>query len=66
MTGALYPAINSEQLRQVRIPMPSIEIQKTIADYICRQKTESYTLYTKANSLKISAKKEFEEVIFGE
>lgn len=66
MTGALYPAINFEQLRQVRIPIPPIEMQRNMADYICQKKTESYKLQIKANDLKTSAKKEVEEVIFCE
>lgn len=66
MTGALYPAINAEQLKQVRIPFPPVEVQVSIAEYIEQAKEESKRINEQANALRIQAKKEFEEAIFGE
>lgn len=34
MTGALYPAINQQQLKEILIPFPNIEIQNKISDTI--------------------------------
>lgn len=65
MTGALYPAVNAEQLRQVRIPMPPIEVQKSIADYIHQEKVRSQALHKQAEALNLSARKAFEEAVFG-
>lgn len=66
MTGALYPAVNAEQLRQVRIPIPPIEIQRDIANHIEKEKEESRVLRQQAESLRYNAKKGFEEAIFSE
>lgn len=65
MTGALYPAVNAEQLKQVRIPFPPIEVQKEIADKIEQQKCKAKALRGEAESLRQRAKKEFEEAVFG-
>lgn len=66
MTGALYPAVNIEQLKQIRIPIPSVEIQKSIADYIDQKKETRKALYQQAEALRRYAKEQFEEVVFGE
>ena len=66
MTGALYPAINAEQLKQVRIPIPPIEIQRKIANHIEKKKERGKNYYQQANTLREYAKKKFEEAIFDE
>lgn len=33
MTGALYPAINTSDLRQIKVPLPPLPIQNSIASY---------------------------------
>lgn len=65
MTGALYPAVNAEQLKQVRIPFPPVEVQKEIADKIEQLKCKAKALSREAESLRQRAKKEFEEAVFG-
>lgn len=66
MTGALYPAINAEQLKQIRIPFPPVEVQVSIAEYIEQAKEESKKNNEQACALRIQAKKEFEEAVFSE
>ncbi len=66
MTGALYPAVNFEQLKQVRIPFPPISVQQHIADYIEQEKSKSKEFYKQADILRDCAKKDFEEAVFGE
>jgi len=66
MTGALYPAINAEQLKQIKIPFPPIMVQTSIAEYIEQAKEKSKNLYEQACILRIQAKKEFEEAVFNE
>lgn len=64
MTGALYPAVNTEQLKQIRIPFPPIKIQKEIADELEQEKNKATALHEKAENLRQRAKKEFEEAVF--
>jgi len=66
MTGALYPAVNTEQLKEIRIPVPPVDIQRSIANHIEQEKVKSKTLYQQAHELRELARKEFEEAVFGE
>lgn len=65
MTGALYPAINSEQIKKIRIPMPPIETQKEILKELKRLKMELQMYREQSERLRFQAKKSFEEAVFG-
>lgn len=64
MTGALYPAITSKDLRKVLIPLPSLEVQNTIAEHINKQKLQIKELKKQAETLRKEALEEFEKEIF--
>lgn len=66
MTGALYPAVNAEQLKEIRIPVPPVDIQRSIANRMEREKVKSKALYRQSRALRELARKEFEEAVFGE
>lgn len=66
MTGALYPAVNAEQLKKIRIPVPPLDVQRTIASHIEQEKIKNKALYQQAYELRELARKEFEEAVFGE
>lgn len=66
MTGALYPAINFEQLKQIKIPVPPIDVQVVISNHIEQEKMSVKNLYEKAKNLRRQAKTEFEEAVFSE
>ena len=64
MTGALYPAINTSDLRQIKIILPPLSIQNLIVQY-ANQKRESIKLnISKSNQKYIDALKNFETLIF--
>lgn len=65
MTGALYPAVNSEQLKRVKIPLPPVCIQKELSANILRKKAEILSLLNQADDIKKAAKRAFENAVFG-
>jgi type I restriction enzyme M protein len=66
MTGGLYPAITSSELKTVKIPNPDIEIQNKITVYIKSLKDKVKNLKELAINNKNLALKEFEKEIFNE
>jgi restriction endonuclease S subunit len=66
MTGGLYPAITSSELKTVKIPNPDIEIQNKITVYIKSLKDKTKNLKEEAIKNKKLALKEFEKEIFNE
>lgn len=64
MTGALYPALNAEQLGNIKIPLPPIEIQNEIVNHINQIKSQIKELRSKAAELRESAKTDFERSVF--
>ena len=64
MTGALYPAITSKDLKKVLVPFPPLEIQNDIVQYIQVLKKEIQSLMQQASSAHATAKKRFETQIF--
>ncbi|MDN5350807.1 MAG: type restriction enzyme subunit, partial [Bacteroidales bacterium] len=64
MTGALYPAITSKDLKKIRIPIPPISIQNEIAKRIKESKNKIHFLNQNSQVLKSTAIKEFENEIF--
>ncbi len=65
MTGALYPAVNSEQIKQVRIPIPPIDIQREISKDLKKLKIDMKKYRNQSESLQLQAKKDFETAVFG-
>lgn len=64
MTGALYPAITSKDLKKIKIPIPPISIQNEIAKRIKESKKEIHDLDQNSQILKLTALKEFENEIY--
>lgn len=64
MTGALYPALNADQLGNIKIPFPPIEVQNEIVNNINQIKSKAKELRSKATELRVTAKKDFERSIF--
>jgi restriction endonuclease S subunit len=64
MTGALYPAITSKDLKKIKIPIPPFSIQNEIAKKIKDLKNEIHDLKQNSQNLKFIATKEFENEIF--
>ncbi|NJM79524.1 MAG: hypothetical protein HC854_07795 [Flavobacterium sp.] len=64
MTGALYPAITSKDLKRVLIPVPPVEKQKQISKYINSIKTQINELNVLSAKNKEEAIVEFEKEIF--
>lgn len=64
MTGALYPAITSKDLRRVLIPFPPIEKQKEISDKINFLKNQLTELNSSSANNRIEAIIEFEKEVF--
>lgn len=64
MTGALYPAVNFEQLKEIKIPFPPLDVQKSIADSIQNNKNAINVLFSEIEMIKKLANKEFEEAVF--
>ena len=64
MTGALYPAITSKDLRRVLIPFPPIEKQKQISDHMNSLKKQIKELNVLSAKNKEEAIAAFEKEIF--
>lgn len=64
MTGALYPALNAEQLKSIRIPLPPLSIQNEIVSHINQIKKHVKELREQAKELREQAKKDFEGSVF--
>lgn len=56
--------INSQEIQDFIIPLPSLEEQKKIADTISSMKEQIKTLRLDAENLKVAAKEEFEKELF--
>ena len=64
MTGALYPALNAEQLGNIRIPLPPLPVQNEIVEHINQIKAQVKDLRQQAKELREKAKIEFERSVF--
>jgi|SRR5690554_387628 len=64
MTGALYPAITQADLLELKIPLPSIDIQNKIAEGIQQMKDSQKDKFQQAQQLKKQALLDFENAIF--
>lgn len=64
MTGALYPALNAEQLGNIRIPLPPLPVQNEIVEHINQIKAQVKDLRQQAKELREKAKLEIERSVF--
>ena len=64
MTGALYPAITTKDLKKILIPLPPIDIQNKIVAHIAEMKSQIKMLRQQAIDLRDKALKDFEKEIF--
>ena len=64
MTGALYPAITSKDLRKIQIPLPPRHIQNEIVEHIDVLRKGQKDLQQKALTLRQQATEQFEQTIF--
>ena len=64
-SGGSYPAITSQQLLQIAIPLPDIELQKRIVFKIGKQYEKAKQLFEQAKSELADAKAEIEQMILG-
>lgn len=64
MTGALYPAITTKDLKKILIPLPPIDIQNSIVAHIAEMKAQIKLLKQQAAELRDKALKDFENEIF--
>lgn len=64
-SGGNYPAITEEELRQVLIPIPSIEIQEEIATEVQERRSNAQQLRQEAESEWEAAKTRFERQLLG-
>lgn len=64
MTGALYPAITTKDLKKILIPLPPTEIQHTIVEHISEMKSQIKLLKQQASDLRKKALEDFENEIF--
>lgn len=64
MTGALYPAITNNDLKEIMIPFPPLPVQNEIVSHINKLKEQIKELKQKALELRETALSEFEKEIF--
>lgn len=64
MTGATYPAITNEELKEIGIPLPPLFIQQKIVQKISAMKDEIQNLKKLAKESRKSATEDFEKEIF--
>lgn len=64
MTGALYPAISSKELRKVQIPLPPLDKQNEIVAHTAALRDEQKNLQQQASALREQAQRKFEQIIF--
>jgi len=50
-TGVSYPAINSSELENIQVNLPSLEVQRLIADYLDREIAHIYALVSEKKSM---------------
>lgn len=65
VTGSTYPTINDDDILNLKIPLPPIEIQNQIAYKITKRKEKAKELQQEAKGILESAKKEVESMILG-
>ncbi|TKX28340.1 hypothetical protein CQA38_08195 [Campylobacter sp. MIT 12-5580] len=64
-TGSTYPTIKNENILNLKIPIPPMQVQERITKEINIRKTKALNLQNEAKELLESAKKEVENIILG-
>ena len=64
MTGGSYPAITSTELKDLKIPLPPIIHQKSIANKLLELRNQQINLIRRSEKSQEEAIKEFEYAIF--
>lgn len=64
MTGALYPAITSKDLRKIQIPLPPLAVQNEIVSCIATLRTKQKDLQRQAFKLRQKSQQQFEQTLF--
>jgi len=64
MTGGSYPAITTTELKELRIPLPPLEVQDLIGNKIKELRTKMISLINNSEENRNTAIKEFEQAIF--
>ena len=65
MTGNTHPRLTDQDIENLRIPIPKVEVQRTISDEINRRREESRRLRVEAEIGWQAAKEWFEEQLLG-
>lgn len=65
-SGGNYPAIVSDELKKIVIPIPDLDKQKTICDEAKRRQKQAKTLRLEAEQEWAAAKAQFEKELLGE
>lgn len=64
-SGGNYPAINSEELKKILIPLPTLEVQNSIVEHISNIQNQAQQLKTEAKTIIEEAKATVEQIILG-
>lgn len=64
MTGGLYPAINTSDLRQIRMPLPPVSVQDSIVRYANKRRMDARRYMSESKKTYSEALKNFETQIF--
>ena len=65
-SGAVMPSISNIELKNIKIPFPSKDIQNKVANYVLETIREAKSLQKEANSELERAKQEVEKILLGE
>ena len=65
-SGGNYPAITSDELKKIVIPIPEISVQQEICSEASRRKQEADKLRIEAEQEWLEARKQFEKELLGE
>lgn len=65
-SGAVMPSISNIELKNIKIPLPSKDIQNKVANYVLETIREAKSLQKEANSGLERAKQEVEKTLLGE
>jgi restriction endonuclease S subunit len=66
MTGNTHPRISNDDVRNLRIPVPEDDVQRTIVAEMQRRKTLARKLKQEAEQDWVVAKAQFEKELLGE
>ena len=64
-SGAVMPAINAQELKNIFIPLPPLKIQEEIALTVKQIIRNAKSLEIEANQNLLLAKQEFENILLG-